>query len=131
MLLSSADKRFVDYIKVKLGTYSSLTFSQYLTLLQTLLDIHYCILIMTNIQLQVSIPGLNDSQYIGLCIYNVAVLSILGVIINFVLKEVELKYIFTSGFIIFSTTMTQLIIFVPKVRSSDTSNEVHYIKSLS
>ena len=63
-----------------------------------------------------TIPALNDSQYIGMCIYNVVVLSLLGVVLALVLShQVELSYIFTSSFLIFGTTITQLIIFIPKV----------------
>ena len=51
-----------------------------------------------------------------MCIYNIAVLSFLGVVLSFVLTEkVNLSYLFTSGFIIFGTTITQIIIFAPKV----------------
>lgn len=66
---------------------------------------------------QVKIAALNDSQYIGMCIYNVAVLSLLGVVLAFALTDqVDLAYIFTCGTIILGTTSTQLIIFIPKVR---------------
>ena len=67
---------------------------------------------------QVNIPALNDSQYIGMCVYNVAVLSILGVVLLFALgQQVELQYALVSAFIIFATTIVQLTIFIPKVGS--------------
>ena len=51
-----------------------------------------------------------------MCIYNIAVLSFLGVVLSFVLTDrVNLSYLFTSGLIIFGTTITQIIIFAPKV----------------
>lgn len=54
-----------------------------------------------------------------MCIYNVAVLSILGVILVFVLdRQIQLQYVLTSGFLIFGTTIIQLIIFIPKVSKS-------------
>lgn len=66
--------------------------------------------------IQVKIAALNDSQYIGMCIYNIAVLSLLGVVLAFALTDqVDLSYIFTCCIIIFGTTSTQLIIFIPKV----------------
>ncbi|XP_041352638.1 gamma-aminobutyric acid type B receptor subunit 1-like isoform X2 [Gigantopelta aegis] len=66
---------------------------------------------------KVSIPILNDSKAIGLCIYNVIVLSIVGVPISLVLNEkCSLEYGLISTFIILGTTVTQCLIFVPKVR---------------
>ncbi|KAL5007636.1 hypothetical protein ScPMuIL_016442 [Solemya velum] len=65
---------------------------------------------------KVHIDALNDSYQIGVCIYNVVVLSALGVALSFALDaQVELIYGFISGFIILGTTLTQLIVFVPKV----------------
>ena len=64
-----------------------------------------------------NIPDLNDSQYIGMCVYNVTVLSILGVVLLFALgQQVELQYALVSAFIIFGTSIVQLTIFIPKVR---------------
>lgn len=63
-----------------------------------------------------TIPALNDSHYIGMCIYNVMVLSVLGVVLGFVLQDqVTLNYTLTSAFLLLGTTVTQLIIFIPKV----------------
>ena len=63
-----------------------------------------------------TIPALNDSQYIGMCIYNVVILSTLGVILAFVLdNQVQIRYALISGLLIFGTLVTELIIFVPKV----------------
>ncbi|CAH1790060.1 unnamed protein product [Owenia fusiformis] len=65
---------------------------------------------------KVKIPVLNDSQNIGICIYNVVVLSVIGVTLTMVLEaQPELQYAFTSCFIILGTSMTQGIIFVPKL----------------
>ena len=64
------------------------------------------------------IEAVNDSRLIGICIYNVFLLSALGVALNTVLqKQVDLLYGINSGFIIFGTTVTQCVLFVPKVRS--------------
>jgi hypothetical protein len=64
----------------------------------------------------VQVEGLNDSKNIGLCIYNVVVLSVLAVTMGFAVEyQVELSYTLLSGFILAATTLTQCIIFVPKV----------------
>ena len=67
-------------------------------------------------KIQIQIEALNDSKYIGVCIYNVVILATLGVAINFVLGEtLDASYGFTSSFIILGTTLTQGLVFVPKV----------------
>ena len=56
-----------------------------------------------------------------MCIYNVVVLSIMGVVLAYVLVlQVTLHYVLTSAILILGTTMTQAIIFVPKVRCAGT-----------
>ena len=63
--------------------------------------------------------ALNDSKYIGMCIYNVVILAVMGVAVNYVLDaSVNVGYAFTSTFIIAGTTLTQVIIFVPKVSAN-------------
>ncbi len=65
---------------------------------------------------KVTIPALNDSQNIGICIYNVVVLSLLGVTLSLVLTtQTTLSYVLTSALLIIGTTITQLVMFVPKV----------------
>lgn len=74
----------------------------------------YCL----TLPLQISIDELNDSRYIGICLYNVVVMSALCMAMSLVLEhEVTQLYGFTSGFIILGTTITQLIVFIPKVRT--------------
>ncbi|KAL3832355.1 hypothetical protein ACJMK2_024007, partial [Sinanodonta woodiana] len=64
---------------------------------------------------QVKLEALNDSQLIGMCIYNVVVLSAIAVTLSVVLNEyVTLMYGITSGFIILGTTANILIVFIPK-----------------
>jgi gamma-aminobutyric acid type B receptor len=59
---------------------------------------------------------LNDSKYIAMCIYMVSVLVIPVLIINVgVTTRTNIHYGVLSGLIIFGTTMSQCIIFVPKV----------------
>ena len=51
-----------------------------------------------------------------MCVYNVTVLSILGVVLLFALgQQVELQYALVSAFIIFGTSIVQLTIFIPQV----------------
>ncbi|XP_078356482.1 gamma-aminobutyric acid type B receptor subunit 2-like [Oculina patagonica] len=75
----------------------------------------------------VTIPALNDSRYIGMSVYNVVILSILGVAITSVIRShQDATFAITAVFIIFCTTLTLCFVFVPKVTklwSPDGGNE--------
>ncbi|XP_029189059.2 gamma-aminobutyric acid type B receptor subunit 2-like isoform X5 [Acropora millepora] len=66
----------------------------------------------------VSIPALNDSKYIGMSVYNVFVLATIGVIVSIALdgsKYYEAPYAISSLCLIVCTTVTLLLVFVPKI----------------
>ena len=66
--------------------------------------------------LQVKIEALNDSHQIGMCLYNVVVLSAVALTLTLLLDEkVVMMYGVTSGCIVIGTTTTQLLVFAPKV----------------
>ncbi|PIK62322.1 hypothetical protein BSL78_00753 [Apostichopus japonicus] len=68
---------------------------------------------------KVTIPALNDSKLIGLCVYNVVLLSAIGVGVNLALTtDPSPSFIFTSAIQIFCTSVTLIIIFIPKDASS-------------
>ncbi|KAM7363585.1 gamma-aminobutyric acid type B receptor subunit 2 isoform 1-T1 [Cochliomyia hominivorax] len=65
----------------------------------------------------VSIPALNDSKHIGFSVYNVFITCIAGAAISLVLSDrKDLVFVLLSFFIIFCTTATLCLVFVPKVR---------------
>ncbi|XP_067676189.1 gamma-aminobutyric acid type B receptor subunit 1-like [Haliotis asinina] len=67
---------------------------------------------------KVKLDGLNDSKMIGMSVYNVLVLSLLGVTVSMSLRtQVNINYALTSAVVILATTVTQCLIFVPKVLS--------------
>ncbi|XP_033638560.1 uncharacterized protein LOC117299207 [Asterias rubens] len=67
---------------------------------------------------QVTIPALNDSKLIGMSVYNVVILCIVGLAINLVLgQDTQTLFIFNSSISMFCTTLTILIVFLPKVIS--------------
>uniref|UniRef100_A0ABM0MYC7 Gamma-aminobutyric acid type B receptor subunit 2-like n=1 Tax=Saccoglossus kowalevskii TaxID=10224 RepID=A0ABM0MYC7_SACKO len=75
------------------------------------LEIHYYDAIKL-----VSIPILNDSRYIGICIYNVVILCGLGAPLVYALRfQSMMRYTITSTFVILATTVTQLLVFIPKL----------------
>lgn len=66
----------------------------------------------------VTIPALNDSKYIGMSVYNVVVLAIIGAIVAIALDGsmyYEAPYAISSLCLIVCTTVTLLLVFVPKV----------------
>nr|XP_006824877.1 PREDICTED: gamma-aminobutyric acid type B receptor subunit 2-like [Saccoglossus kowalevskii] len=66
----------------------------------------------------VSIPALNDSKYIALCIYNVFIFSVIGVPLSFILSDnLDSGYAIIGGFILFCTTGTLCLLFIPKIIS--------------
>ncbi|KAH8375112.1 hypothetical protein KR200_000318 [Drosophila serrata] len=65
----------------------------------------------------VSIPALNDSKHIGFSVYNVFITCLAGAAISLVLSDrKDLVFVLLSFFIIFCTTATLCLVFVPKVR---------------
>uniref|UniRef100_A0A8R1DX29 Thioredoxin domain-containing protein n=2 Tax=Caenorhabditis japonica TaxID=281687 RepID=A0A8R1DX29_CAEJA len=64
----------------------------------------------------VNVPALNDSKYIGTSVYCVVVMSVLGLSTSVILQErVNEMFSLASFFVIFSTTLTLCLVFVPKV----------------
>jgi len=64
----------------------------------------------------VQIPALNDSKYVGMSLYNVTIMCVLGVAISAVLDEQKnASFAIISIFIIFCTTATLCLVFVPKL----------------
>ena len=67
---------------------------------------------------QVELQSWDDAKLIGMCIYNVAVLSMLGSVAVFVIDgDLDLLYGFISTLVIAGTMLTSSIVFVPKVSS--------------
>lgn len=66
----------------------------------------------------VKIPALNDSQYIGMNVYNVVTMTITVVVMsNMLSKSPTLSYVIESTILLLSTTVTLCLLFVPKVSS--------------
>lgn len=64
----------------------------------------------------VSIPALNDSKYIGMSVYNCVIMCVMGAAISFLMSEQQNAcFVLISGFIIFCSTTTLCLVFVPKV----------------
>ena len=73
-------------------------------------------------------PHLNDSRVIGICVYNVVVLSMIGAFLSVILEDKQFKELYASLSlcIIFPASATISLIFIPKVRA--TSQNVFCVK---
>ena len=61
---------------------------------------------------------LNDSHQIAICVYNTIILSAFGLTVALILEDkVIIVYGVTSACIILGTSLTQAIVFFPKVYS--------------
>ncbi|XP_072016016.1 gamma-aminobutyric acid type B receptor subunit 2-like [Amphiura filiformis] len=67
-------------------------------------------------------PGLNDSKWIGMSVYTVVIVSFTGLPVQFFVADPNANFALISIFILFSTTMTLCLVFVPKILMR---NEVH------
>ncbi|XP_073977226.1 gamma-aminobutyric acid type B receptor subunit 2 isoform X2 [Rhodnius prolixus] len=64
----------------------------------------------------VSIPALNDSKYVGMSVYNVVLMCVMGAAVSFVLSdEQNAAFVLISVFILFCATITLCLVFVPKL----------------
>nr|XP_045622082.1 gamma-aminobutyric acid type B receptor subunit 2-like [Procambarus clarkii] len=64
----------------------------------------------------VKIPALNDSQYIGMSVYNVVITSIIVIVAaNIIGERTTLAYVIITTLIFTSTTTTLCLLFIPKI----------------
>ncbi|KAK2172393.1 hypothetical protein NP493_966g00017 [Ridgeia piscesae] len=65
---------------------------------------------------KVTVPALNDSKLIGISLYNVVILCLIGVPVALMMKdEVDACYTLISIFVFFATTLTICLLFIPKI----------------
>ena len=65
------------------------------------------------------IPALNDSRYVGMSVYNVVILSVVGVPAALMIEHAQnATFALTAVFILFCTTVTLCLVFVPKVNAT-------------
>lgn len=66
-----------------------------------------------------SIPALNDSKYIGMSVYNVGIMCIIGAAVSFLTRDQpNVQFCIVALVIIFCSTITLCLVFVPKVPAS-------------
>ncbi|KAJ7338391.1 hypothetical protein JRQ81_011803 [Phrynocephalus forsythii] len=64
----------------------------------------------------VSIPALNDSKYIGMSVYNVGIMCIIGAAVSFLTRDQpNVQFCIVALVIIFCSTITLCLVFVPKI----------------
>ncbi len=79
-------------------------------------SLYHSLMNMQRFSFQVKIAALNDSKLIAMSVYNVTIMSVVGLGISFVIRgDPSALFTFTSCVVIFCTTITLLIVFMPKV----------------
>ncbi|KAK6491233.1 gamma-aminobutyric acid type B receptor subunit 2-like [Huso huso] len=64
----------------------------------------------------VSIPALNDSKYIGMSVYNVGIMCIIGAAVSFLTRDQpNVQFCIVALVIIFCSTITLCLVFMPKL----------------
>ncbi|KAJ8045808.1 Gamma-aminobutyric acid type B receptor subunit 2 [Holothuria leucospilota] len=117
---------FIDplfYVRVNLhdGLFVMLCNCRHLSVWASLLLVYKGVILVFGVFLawetrNVKIPALNDSKSIGICIYNTMVICAVAVGMTLAFpKEPGLQYLTTSIAMIFCTTFTLLVVFVPKI----------------
>ncbi|XP_006813975.1 gamma-aminobutyric acid type B receptor subunit 2-like [Saccoglossus kowalevskii] len=78
----------------------------------------------------VSIPALNDSKYIGMSVYNIVVACMIGAALSFIIQDdTNAAFGIISVFILFCTTLTLCLVFVPKVSKDNCSVNCQCIRA--
>ncbi|GAB6027300.1 Metabotropic GABA-B receptor subtype 3A [Chamberlinius hualienensis] len=82
----------------------------------------------------VKIPALNDSQYIGMNVYNVVLTSVIVVVMaNLIPERKTLAFLTVTSLILASTSTTLCLLFLPKIHTllkSSNANEDPIVESL-
>ncbi|XP_063727895.1 gamma-aminobutyric acid type B receptor subunit 2-like isoform X2 [Symsagittifera roscoffensis] len=63
----------------------------------------------------VTIPALNDSKYIGINVYVVMLVCLVSIGVTSVIEDADHSFILVSTLILFATTITLCLVFVPKL----------------
>ncbi|XP_061166831.1 gamma-aminobutyric acid type B receptor subunit 2-like [Saccostrea echinata] len=81
----------------------------------------------------IKVPSLNDSKYIGFCVYNIVVVCALCVPVTFVLppEKPTAKYVFTSIVCVFTTTLVLCILFIPKIKLRKSTDTIRFNQNLT
>ena len=92
------------------------------------LFINFCLLIMGVLyavktrNAQFVGVALNESQYIGMIVYNTTIFAIIGVVINYMVPDnASVLVIFQALILSFITTVNVLVLFVPKLLMTEAS----------
>ena len=71
------------------------------------------------------IPALNDSRYVGLSVYNVVILSVVGVPATLLIERAQnVTFALTAMVILFCITVTLCLVFVPKVNTGHSKENI-------
>ncbi|KAJ8044513.1 Gamma-aminobutyric acid type B receptor subunit 2 [Holothuria leucospilota] len=121
ILWQSLDPLQHSRLDLDIGRFTFLCDCKHLTVWACMLLIYKGVILVFGVFLawetrNVTIPALNDSKSIGICIYNTTVMSAVGVAMTLAFPDSPgLQYLTTSLAMIFCATFILLVVFVPKI----------------
>lgn len=66
---------------------------------------------------KINVPSLNDASYVGLSIYNCCICAVVAMPLSlFNTQEIGVTYAIVGGLMVFCTTVSLCMLFIPKVR---------------
>lgn len=65
----------------------------------------------------VKVPALNDSQYVGICVYSAVFSTVIVIVFSFVTEYFILSFVAKTASILASTTITLVLMFMPNLKS--------------
>ncbi|XP_014672473.1 PREDICTED: norrin-like [Priapulus caudatus] len=77
---------------------------------------------------KVTVEALNDAKYIGLSIYTVVILCVIGIPVSIILQgQVDAGFLIASAILILATTTTLMLVFVPRSANVEAGHcQKHY-----
>ncbi|XP_060075051.1 gamma-aminobutyric acid type B receptor subunit 2-like [Ylistrum balloti] len=80
----------------------------------------------------IHVPVLNDSIYIGFCVYNIVVVCAIGVPTHHILtvEQSLIKYILSNALTIFCTSLVLCILFIPKISLRNQTENIRFVPTL-
>ncbi|ELT94338.1 hypothetical protein CAPTEDRAFT_192959 [Capitella teleta] len=108
------DDRIIEYLSEYCGCQYQWYWSGSFFAIKGLLLVFGCFLAYET--RSVNLPGLNDSKFVGMCVYNVVVLCVVGITVSLVMKDKQtVTYAFQASCMFLCASTTLSLLFIPKV----------------
>lgn len=81
---------------------------------------------------KINVPSLNDASYVGLSIYNCCICAVVAMPLSlFNTQEIGVTYAIVGGLMVFCTTVSLCMLFIPKIialRSKDPNAAINGVR---